>query len=77
MLKVRTVPELGTLAISVNEGPDRAIVHRSWGLFDNGKLYGSKFRFAEHMRVKNVLVGVLLNLAIAMGMVLLSLPPVR
>lgn len=76
-LRVRAVPELGTLATSINGSQDRAIVHRSWGLYANGKFYGKNFRFAEYLRVRNAVVGVLLNLAIVMGVLLSFFGPFR
>lgn len=76
-LGLRKVPDLGTLCYSFMEGPDRAIVHRSWGLYDEGAYYGSKFHFYEHNRVRNVFVGLLYNLAVLLSVMLLYTPPIR
>ncbi|KAI9785093.1 MAG: hypothetical protein M1816_000504 [Peltula sp. TS41687] len=81
ILGLHYVPELGTLARSFNGPPDRAIVHRSWGLIDDGAYYGPKFHFVEHVRVRNMFIGLLVNLATSLTFVLLVMisfaPPIR
>lgn len=76
-LGVRTVPEFGTLAFFINEAPDRAFVYRSWALHDGGEYYGRKFRFSEGLRVTNIFIGLLSNLAFMLGILMILLPPVR
>jgi short subunit dehydrogenase-like uncharacterized protein len=74
---VRQVRDLGTISTSIQGAADATIVHRSWGLFENGKLYGPKFRFSPYMHVRNVFTGILMHFALALGMIALLLPPVR
>ena len=76
-LGIRSVPGLGTLTTSVSGSTDRAIVHRSWGLMNEGETYGPKFQFYEYMAVRNKLVGVAVYVSIAIGMAALALSPVR
>ena len=73
----RNVPELGTLTTSISAAPNIAVVQRSWGLFDNGKLYGSNFQYFEYMRVRNSVVGIALHFALAFAGVALIFRPVR
>ena len=77
LLGVRSVPDLGTLATSFTAGPNVAIVYRSWGLFDRGDFYGRNFKYNEYMRVRNAFIGVALHFALTIGMVALTIPPVR
>jgi hypothetical protein len=77
LLRIRTVPELGFLTSSITAMPNRSIVHRSWGLIDGGKFYGTQFRYSEYMRVRNTFIAVLVNLALGAVVFLLALPPVR
>lgn len=71
------VPELGVLISWPGTAVDRAIVHRSWGLFDEGKWYGSRFRFSALLRSRNALTGALQRLALVALQLLLLLPPGR
>ena len=77
LLGIRSVPGLGTLATSISAAPNIAVVQRSWGLFDGGKLYGSKFQYNEYMRVRNSVVGIAINCALAFAGLALILPPIR
>ena len=77
LLGVRTVRDLGTLTTSLQGGADATIVHRSWSLFDSGKFYGSKFKFSPYVHVRNVFTGILVHVALAVGVLFLLLPPVR
>ncbi len=77
LLGTRTVPGLGDLAFSFNEGPDRAIVHRSWALYDGGRIYGPRFHFSEYMRFQNVFLRYIIKLAVTLGVLLMLLAPVR
>lgn len=74
---VRFVPDLGLLSTSLFAMPNQAIVQRSWGLLDNGKLYGSKFTFHEYRRAGSKLSGFVVHLAIAVGLLALTLSPFR
>ncbi|KAH0335256.1 hypothetical protein KCU81_g9117, partial [Aureobasidium melanogenum] len=74
---VRQVRDLGTLSTSIQGATDTTIVHRSWGLFENGNLYGPKFRFSPYMHVRNMFTGILVHFAIAFGMIALVLSPIR
>ena len=62
LLGVRSVPGLGTLTTSISAAPNIAIVQRSWGLFDDGKLYGDRFQYNEYMRVRNSVIGIALRM---------------
>lgn len=77
LLGIRSVPGLGTLTTSISAAPNIAVVQRSWGLFDDGKLYGSRFQYDEYMRVRNSVVGIALHFALAFAGLALTFPPVR
>lgn len=77
LLGVRFVPGLGILTTSISAAPNIAIVQRSWGLFDGGKLYGTKFEYNEYMRVRNSVVGIAMHFALAFAGLALIFPPVR
>lgn len=77
ILGVRQDKDLGILTDWIQAKVDAAIVQRSWGLLDGGKLYGPKFQFNEYMAAKSTLSGVLVHFGMVFGMVLLALPPVR
>lgn len=67
----------GPLTDSIQGPTDTPIVHRSWSLFDGGKLYGPKFRFSPYMKANSNLVGVAIHFGLAFGMLALVFPPVR
>ena len=73
----RNVPELGTLTTSFFATTNRGIVHRSWGLIGGGKVYGPKFHYSEYMAVRNIIIGIFVNLAFVLGVFAVALPPVR
>lgn len=77
ILGVRFVSGLGTLTTSISAAPNVAVVQRSWGLFDGGKLYGSKFQYHEYMRVRNSVVGVAMHFALGLAGLALIFPPAR
>ena len=77
LVGVRSVPDLGTLTTSISAPPNIATVQRSWGLFDGGKLYGSKFQYQEYMRVRSSLAGIALHFAFTFAGLALIFPPVR
>ena len=71
------VPDMGTLTTGIAAGPNRAIVERSWGLFDRGNFYGQSFQYREYMSVRNAFVGTVVHIAITIGMTSLAFPPLR
>lgn len=77
LLGVRTVRDLGVLTTNIQGPTDASQVYRTWGLLDQGKLYGARFRFLPYTRVRNVFAGVLVHFAISFGFLSLLLPPVR
>ena len=77
LLGIRSVPELGPLTTSISAAPNIAVVQRSWGLLDGGKLYGSKFQYHEYMRARNSIFGIAMHCAFALAGLALILPPVR
>ena len=76
-LGIRSVQGLGTLTTSISAAADVAVVQRSWGLLDGGKLYGSKFQCNEYMRVRNSVIGIAIHFAFAFAGLALIFPPVR
>lgn len=67
----------GTLTDSLQGPADIPIVHRSWGLIEDGKYYGPNFRLSAYMRARNALYGFGIHLALTFGFLTLILPPVR
>ena len=77
-LGVRQEPQLGTLTSSPLGPGDTVLVHRSWGLLDDGLLYGNKFFFSSHLRAKNVFTAALFHIGLfAFLAVLAFIPPMR
>lgn len=74
---IRVVPDLGILSSSLPAKSNEAIVQRSWGLFDSGKFYGSKFSFHEYQRAGSKLSGFASHLALTFGLFLVTLSPFR
>lgn len=52
---IRNDPDLGILAPWFTATTDRAIVFRSWGLYDGGEYYGPNFTWAEYRSMSNYL----------------------
>ncbi|KAF2277981.1 uncharacterized protein EI97DRAFT_432072 [Westerdykella ornata] len=86
MLGLHSIPALGGVQTVQPLGAvDTALVHRSWGLYEaraketaNPEIsYGPNFRFTEHMRAKNVLVGFAIKLAVGLFGVLMAFPVSR
>ena len=73
----RNVPDLGHLTDSIQGPADMPIVHRSWGLYEKGRLYGPNFRMNAYMTAANALTSFGFHLAFTAGMIALMLPPVR
>jgi short subunit dehydrogenase-like uncharacterized protein len=74
---VRTVDGLGTLTDSIQGPSDIPIVHRSWGLYDDGKFYGKDFRLSAYMTASNALTGFAFHVVLAAVFIGFILPPVR
>ncbi|GME33541.1 Saccharopine dehydrogenase / Homospermidine synthase [Neofusicoccum parvum] len=77
VLGIRQDKDLGVLTDWVGAKVDAAIVGRSWGLWDGGKLYGPNFQFNEHMVATSTVAGVLVHFSMVFGMALFALPPFR
>lgn len=77
LLGVRSVPMLGTMTTSPSAGPNVATVQRTWGLLDEGKLYGPVFTYHEYLGVRNPAIGILLHCVFALGALAIALPPIR
>lgn len=54
---------------------DRAIVHRTWGLLDNGKIYGPHFNYSEYDSVTSIFTGILKLLNVYLMVAALSFGP--
>lgn len=80
---LRTVPNLGLLTTSLAGDSDRAIVHRTWGLFSQipskkDESYGPNFNFGEYMKTRNWFLGLFVHLGITVvGFLFVTLPPLR
>ncbi|KAL9946172.1 hypothetical protein ACHAO5_004168 [Verticillium nonalfalfae] len=73
----RHVPELGTVTTSLAGTTDAAIVQRSWGLhtsLNEQESYGPNFSFKEYFRVRNLLHGVFVHIALFLGIIILGTP---
>nr|OQO31878.1 hypothetical protein B0A51_00884 [Rachicladosporium sp. CCFEE 5018] len=74
---LRTVNDLGGTLTDSLQSVDIPIVHRSWSLYDGGRLYGDKFHFTPYMRASGALQGLAVHFAMGFGLLALLLPPVR
>lgn len=80
---LRTVPELGLQTSFMGATTDRAIVHRTWGLFQQvpsrkDEFYGPQFRYSQHMKTRNWLTGIAMHWGVIVAATLLTaLPPLR
>ena len=74
---VRYVDGLGTLTDSIQGPADIPIVHRSWGLYDDGKFYGKNFRLSAYSTASNALFGFAFHVTLASVFTAFILPPVR
>jgi len=77
VLGVRTVKDLGVMTTSLQGPVDSAEVYRSWGLIDQGKFYGDKFRFHPFMSARNLFTGAIIHLCITLGTLVMLVPPFR
>lgn len=69
--------DLGELTSCFQSTLDTAIVQRSWGLFENGKLYGEKFGYSEWGAARSSVGGASTYLGLQMAVWAMSLSPVR
>lgn len=84
-LGVKSVPDVGTVTASIQASADEPIVHRSWGLFRSSReqfsgiseAYGPQFNFYCQMNARNIFMGILTNLVLAIAPLFLLIPPVR
>ena len=75
---LRTVSGLGTLTTNPLGPGDLVQVHRSWGLFDDGYLYGKNFVCRAHSRSRNAVTAVMWHIGLNASMASLALiPPLR
>lgn len=77
LLGTRWDKDLGNLAGCFQSTMDTALVQRSWGLFDHGKLYGDKFAFSEWSVAGGDFSAVLKQVGFRSIIWMLSLAPVR
>lgn len=69
--------DLGELTSCFQSTLDTAIVQRSWGLFENGKLYGKNFGYSEWGAAGSSVGGAFGHLSLQMVVWAMSLSPVR
>lgn len=74
---VRTVNDLGVLTDSLQGPADIPIVHRTWGLYDGGHIYGPNFHVSAYMKARNTLTGFGFHVLLTTALAALILPPVR
>ena len=74
---VRFVERLGTLTDSIQGPADIPIVHRSWGLYDEGRYYGENFHLSTYMTARNSLTGFAWHVGLTSAFLSLVLPPTR
>jgi short subunit dehydrogenase-like uncharacterized protein len=73
----RTVEDLGGTLTDSLQTVDIPIVHRSWSLYDGGKLYGPLFHFSPYMRASGMVQGLAIHFAMMFGFLALLFPPIR
>jgi short subunit dehydrogenase-like uncharacterized protein len=71
------IPELGIVGNWPGTMMDRAIVHRSWGLFDAGSWYGQKFRFTQLLGSKSTMAGAIMSYGMMILQLVMLFPPGR
>ncbi len=74
---VRTVEGLGTLTFGPQATSDLPIVHRSWSLFDDGKLYGKNFYANQYMTASGTMAAFMTSFVLQTLLATLAIPPVR
>lgn len=80
-LGTRSVPHLGHLTTFISGAMDRAIVHRTWGIFSQipskrDEFYGDNFSFEEYMKCGNWLSGKVIHWGLVGTAWLLAKSPV-
>jgi short subunit dehydrogenase-like uncharacterized protein len=71
-------PILCTLsASSLSDVQNRAVVHRTWGLLDGGKEYGSNFQYSEYKKASSTLAAIFQILNTMAIRFMLALFPLR
>ncbi|ORY71603.1 uncharacterized protein BCR38DRAFT_454096 [Pseudomassariella vexata] len=76
-LVLQSALDAQTLRQSTEPWPNRAIVHRTWGLLGGGEVYGRSFRYNEYETVPSTLFGMFKVLGVYVLMTLLGLAPFR
>ena len=77
LLGVRSVPDLGLVKPNPVSGVDTAIVYRSWGLYNNGELYGKNFDFRTLTTVQSRILAAVSRVIYGLMPLFLILSPVR
>ncbi|KAI3336593.1 hypothetical protein HD806DRAFT_10759 [Xylariaceae sp. AK1471] len=77
------VPNLGLQSTSVTSGTDAAVVHRTWGLFQEESAlrehaYGPNFTYQEFAKTRNMVTAMFMRYSLMIGGALLAFcPPFR
>ncbi|KAI0535636.1 hypothetical protein GGR58DRAFT_515232 [Xylaria digitata] len=71
------VPNLGLQSTSVTGGTDTAVVHRTWGLLQQGltsqkQVYGRNFTYREFMKTRNIVTAMTMHYSLLIGGALLA-----
>lgn len=69
--------DLGELTRCFQSTLDNALVQRSWGLFDKGRLYGESFEYSEWAVAGSSVGGALENLKLRFAVWMMARAPVR
>ncbi|EXJ57734.1 uncharacterized protein A1O5_12524 [Cladophialophora psammophila CBS 110553] len=78
LLASRYIPPFGVVTHFPQAECDIGIVHRSWGLYEQGKYYGDKFRFYEYQIIGRRLKAFLTHYTVSLVRTALRLlPPFR
>lgn len=74
---VHSVDGLGTMVVSTQEQIERAVIGRSWGLFDEDEGYGKNFFFSSRLQTSNALTAWLFRTFFLLFTNLLTFSPIR
>jgi len=74
---IRRDHDLGVLTSSISHTTDRAIVFRSWGLWDGGQYYGPNFTWKEYMRVSHYISAIFWMVAFTIAPIFPLFAPFR
>ncbi|KAI8954567.1 hypothetical protein F4801DRAFT_587375 [Xylaria longipes] len=71
------VPNLGIQSTSLTAGTDAAVVHRTWGIFQQEAAlqkhaYGPNFTYREFMKTRNVVTAMIMHYSLIIGGALLA-----